>query len=160
VSTPYDTAFQVRPGLIVKLVGLPNDLTVREGERLVRMIRTLAFPEDSTEVCACLGGVAAPGEKCPACGVKIPETERLKSERLAGMTPSEVVIEALGLEAQPLSPTAQALAELRRIEGEHMRRVAADFDRQAAPHPEIKTRLVTRIAALLRALADEQDGAS
>ncbi len=156
MSTVYDTAFQVRRGMIVRLIGLPNDLTVREGERLVRMIRTLAFPDASTEVCKCLGGVAAPGDRCPACGERIPETEREKSERIAGMTPAEIVIDAIGLEAAPRSATAQALAELRRIEAVAMLRTAEEFERQAAPHPEIKTRLITRMAALLRALAAEQ----
>ena len=52
--------------------------------------------------------------------------------------------------------TDDALAELRRIEAVAMLRLAEDFERQAAPHPEIKTRLVTRLAALLRALAAEQ----
>ena len=52
--------------------------------------------------------------------------------------------------------TDDALAELRRVDMVHMLALAADFERQAAPHPEIKTRLITRLAALLRALAAEQ----
>lgn len=52
--------------------------------------------------------------------------------------------------------TEAALDELRRVDMVHMLALAADFERQAAPHPEIKTRLVTRLAALLRALAAEQ----
>ena len=52
--------------------------------------------------------------------------------------------------------TEAALAELRRVDATAMLRVAEDFERQAAPHPEIKTRLITRLAALLRALAAEQ----
>lgn len=52
--------------------------------------------------------------------------------------------------------TDDALAELRRIDKAHLLKYADDFERQAAPHPEIKTRLVTRLAALLRALAAEQ----
>ena len=54
--------------------------------------------------------------------------------------------------------TAVALEGLRRIDGKCMVRLAEDFERQAAPHPEVKTRLVTRLAALFRALAAEQEG--
>ncbi len=52
--------------------------------------------------------------------------------------------------------TDEALAELRRIDKVHMLKYADDFERAAEGHPEIKTRLALRLAALLRALAAEQ----
>lgn len=90
----YDTCFQVRPGVIVQLCGVPCDLTTREAERLVRMIRTLAFPEP--EPCNCGGGTAAPGFACSACGAVMPELDYEASQRLAARKPSEVVAEAFG----------------------------------------------------------------
>lgn len=52
--------------------------------------------------------------------------------------------------------TEAALGELRRIDKKHLLKYAEDFEAQAAQHPAIKTRLATRLAALLRALAEEQ----
>ena len=70
----------------------------------------------------------------------------------------EACLRAAGSNAAALPVTEAAMTELRRIDEKHLLSYAENFERQAAGHPEIKTRLVVRLAALLRALAAEQRG--
>jgi len=77
-----ECSFPLRKGLWIKIRGLPDDLTIRDVERLVRFLRALPAPGFSVEVCACGIGAAEPGRSCPACGKKLPEREREASESL------------------------------------------------------------------------------